>query len=138
MRASWWSFDARAGHGEYRVFPGGGVQSSDRDEVAALRRELAEEIAGVVSVRQPIFSIVRTTGEGELVREIFFLCHLHRFSLSGGPGPEWSHSDPDNRYAVETLDIDEASLRASSLLPGALVEMLIATPDPFDLPSIDV
>jgi len=128
----------RAGRSTYRVFPGGGVQQADDDEVSALKRELEEEIAGVATVCQLVYSIDRPSNPGEMERENFYVCRLHSFSPSGGSGSEWKHADLDNRYFVESIDLDEVSLRASGLLPGDLVEMLVASNDPFALPAINV
>jgi 8-oxo-dGTP pyrophosphatase MutT (NUDIX family) len=127
----------RAGRSTYRVFPGGGVQQTDNDEVSALKRELEEEISGVATVCQLVYSIDRPLNSREVERENFYVCQLHSFSPSGS-GSEWKHEDPDNRYFVETIDMDEVSLRNSGLLPEDLVEMLVASNDPFALPSIDI
>jgi 8-oxo-dGTP pyrophosphatase MutT (NUDIX family) len=128
----------RVGRPVYRVFPGGGVQDVDNDEVSALKRELEEEISGVATVCQPVFSIERSSESREVERETFYVCRLHSYSPRGGTGSEWDHEDPDNRYFVETIDMDEVALRGAGLLPGELVEILVATKDPFALPSIDI
>lgn len=127
----------KVGRPAYRVFPGGGVRLTDQDEVSALMRELNEEISGEATVHQPIYCTERRSSSGELRREIFYICRLLRFSLQGGSGPEWRHFDPDNRYIVESIGMDEAALLGANLLPGELVEILVAASDPFDLPSID-
>jgi 8-oxo-dGTP pyrophosphatase MutT (NUDIX family) len=127
----------RSGRLGYRVFPGGGMQPTDRDEVSALVRELAEEIAAVVTVGRPVYSIDSTSESNEPRRDIFFVCRLHSYSTSGGRGPEWEDLDPDNRYFVESIEMDEASLRSADLVPHEFVDILIAAGDPFDLPSID-
>jgi 8-oxo-dGTP pyrophosphatase MutT (NUDIX family) len=128
----------RAGQPVYRVFPGGGMQASDRDEISALQRELDEEIAGNTTVCQLIYSHERTMSTGEHMRENFYLCRLKSFSLNGGSGPEWKNANPDNRYFVEVLAVDQDSLRGANLLPTEVVDLLIAAPDPFALPKIDV
>lgn len=111
---------------------------TDQDEVSALIRELREEISAEATVQQPVYVTEETSISGELRREIFYVCHLHKFSLQGGSGLEWKHVHPDNLYVVETIEMDEASLRGANLLPSELVEILVTAPNLFDLPSIDV
>jgi 8-oxo-dGTP pyrophosphatase MutT (NUDIX family) len=127
----------RAGHPVYRVFPGGGMQDLDRNEISALRRELDEEISGIATIHQLVHSLERTTSTGKLTRENFYLCRLQRFSFGGGSGPEANPPNVDNRYFVEAIDLSEASLRGASLLPAEVVELLIAASDPFALPALD-
>jgi hypothetical protein len=114
------------------------MQPTDRDEVSALVRELVEELSAVVTVGQPVLSIENASDSNVLTREIFFVCRLHAYSLSGGRGPEWKNKLPNNQYFVEAIEMNEVSLRAANLLPVELVELIIAAADPWELPSIDI
>jgi 8-oxo-dGTP pyrophosphatase MutT (NUDIX family) len=128
----------RAGRPIYRVFPGGGMQPADQNAVSALVRELEEEISAEVTVGQPVLLIESTSSSNVPTREFFFVCRLHSYSSNGGRGAEWNDALPDNRYFVEAIEMDDASLRGADLVPAELVELIIATSDPFALPSIDV
>jgi ADP-ribose pyrophosphatase YjhB (NUDIX family) len=127
----------RTGRPTYHVFPGGGVEPGDVSFEAALVREVAEEIAGVIEVGPCFHEASRVLGNGEDQRELFYLCRLRAYSANGGVGPEWRQNDPDNRYTVKALDLDDTTLRAANLLPSVVVELLCSVKDPFGLPAIE-
>ncbi len=83
---------------EYWVFPGGGVEDTDKNEIAALIRECKEEI-GVNVVVGDIFY--------KNEKEIFFFCEIISGEIGTGKGPEFQkESSYQGTYNFEWIHLD--------------------------------
>jgi 8-oxo-dGTP pyrophosphatase MutT (NUDIX family) len=126
----------RAGRAPYLTFPGGHVEDSDRDLEAALRREVAEELAAGFDVCRPVADLV-TDVAGDERREVFYVIELASYSATGGDGPEWRRRDAGNRYEVVTRTVGPG-LVADNLQPTVLARRLETEGDPRLWPSVEV
>lgn len=72
----------------YWVAPGGGVEWSDLDLIAALERELYEELGAAAEVLATAF-VLEHEMAGKQLEEHFFVCLLQDFDLSKRYGPEF-------------------------------------------------
>lgn len=92
----------------YFVFPGGGVEESDKDKKTALIRECKEELGVDVEVLELIIknSFFRKD-EGEQ-REYFYKCNIIGGKLGTGDGPEFQeNSDYEGTHELEWIKISE-------------------------------
>lgn len=92
----------------YWVAPGGGVEWTDYDLIAALERELYEELGAAATVLATAF-VLEHEKAGKQLEEHFFVCLLHDFDLSKRYGPEFS--DPTRgEFIPEFVPLDKAPL----------------------------
>ncbi|PIR66335.1 MAG: hypothetical protein COU51_04445 [Parcubacteria group bacterium CG10_big_fil_rev_8_21_14_0_10_36_14] len=77
---------------EYWVFPGGGVEESDRSPEQALERECLEEIGVVVRVDNVFADEIK---EDVAERELFYRCEILSGEVGTGKGPEFQ---PGSNY----------------------------------------
>ena len=90
----------------YWVAPGGGVERTDFDLIAALERELYEELGAAATVLATAF-VLEHEKAGKQLEEHFFVCLLHDFDLSKRYGPEFS--DPTRgEYIPEFVQLENA------------------------------
>ena len=83
---------------EYWVFPGGGIEPSDKNPETALQRECREELGTLVRVK-PVFF--------EDEDETFFVCDITEGDLGTGKGPEFEKGTfYQGTYQLEWLPID--------------------------------
>ena len=92
----------------YWVAPGGGVEAHDLDLVAALRRELWEELGAKATVLADAF-VLEHEKAGKALEESFFVCRLDDYDISLRAGPEFD--DPTRGEYIP----DEIALRPSAL-----------------------
>ncbi len=93
----------------YWVAPGGGVESSDPSLIAALERELYEELGARATVLETAF-VLEHQKAGKQLEEHFFLCRLHGYDLSARYGPEFE--DPSRgEYIPEAVPLAAYTLR---------------------------
>lgn len=92
----------------YWVAPGGGVEWTDFDLIAALERELYEELGAAATVLATAF-VLEHEKAGKQLEEHFFVCLLRDFDLSKRYGPEFN--DPARgEFILEFIPLDSASL----------------------------
>jgi len=95
-----------APYGEYYVFPGGGVELSDKSYEDAVKREVLEEFGINVEVVRKLY--YRKINED--IEEYLFLCKYLSGVFGTGKGPEFSH-DPRYRdrgiYSPEIISKDK-------------------------------
>ncbi len=72
----------------YWVAPGGGLEPSDIDLVAALQRELVEELGADALVLETAF-VLEHEKAGKQLEEHFFICLLRQYDVSKRHGPEF-------------------------------------------------
>ncbi len=92
----------------YWVAPGGGVEHGDSDLVAALERELYEELGAAAAVLATAF-VLEHQKAGKHLQEHFFICRLKNYDLSKRYGPEFD--DPTRgEFIPEEIPLDEFAL----------------------------
>lgn len=92
----------------YWVAPGGGVEHGDSDLVAALERELYEELGAAATVLETAF-VLEHQKAGKHLQEHFFICRLKNYDLSKRYGPEFD--DPARgEFIPEEIPLDEFTL----------------------------
>lgn len=92
---------------EYWVFPGGGVEETDEDEFAALRRECREELGVEVVVDSLFFESELHAGK-EKQFERFYECHIIGGELGSGNGPEYRRDgNYVGEYHLEWVALDD-------------------------------
>ena len=94
---------------EYWVFPGGGVEKTDKDHKSALIRECDEELG--VEVR--VGGLVTTYEFGEAGNEqceYFYSCEITGGELGTGSGPEFQEGTHyEGMYALEWVPLKDFS-----------------------------
>ena len=92
----------------YWVAPGGGVESQDSDLIAALERELYEELGARAIVLETAFVLEHHIA-GKQLEEHFFVCLLQEYDLSKRYGPEFA--DPARgEYIPQEVPLDALAL----------------------------
>jgi ADP-ribose pyrophosphatase YjhB (NUDIX family) len=100
----------------YWTAPGGGIKATDISVVAALERELAEELGAVAVVGSRLLVISSDTGSGVAEQEIF-AARLVSMDSAVRCGEEWS--DPSRGiYEIVHVPLDEVC--GINLKPDAL------------------
>jgi 8-oxo-dGTP pyrophosphatase MutT (NUDIX family) len=108
----------RPGQPVYWVLPGGHVDPGDADAEAALRREIAEEIAGDPQIVS-LLHIMDTGAE----RQYFYLARVTRWSFEDRTGPEFTEPGR-GQYQLEEIPLTTAGLSGIDLKPDALAVLL--------------
>lgn len=108
----------RPGQPVYWVLPGGHVDPGDADAEAALRREIAEEIAG----DPQIASLLHVIDKGD-ERQYFYLAQIERWSFEERTGPEFTEPGR-GEYRLEEVPLTTDGLSAVHLKPDAVAALL--------------
>ncbi|WP_222709545.1 NUDIX domain-containing protein [Microbispora sp. CSR-4] len=108
----------RAGREPYWITPGGGVEDTDADPEAALRRELDEELGATAGPALHVFTLVEP---GRL--STVFACRLVSLDLSRRSGPEFLEPDI-GLHEVRRVRPEEA--RTLNMVPPELGEYISA------------
>ncbi|WP_405584084.1 NUDIX domain-containing protein [Streptomyces sp. NBC_01190] len=118
----------KPGIAPYWLTPGGGVETSDPNILAALDREIDEELGGKVSDAVPAF--VDTTehiaddGSHGVKVQYFFVCRLESMDLSRRHGPEVEQ--PVGEYDVVRVPFTRLGLASVDIVPLTLRHYLDA------------
>lgn len=92
----------------YWVAPGGGRESADVDLIAALERELYEELGADAIVLDTAF-VLEHEKAGKQLEEHFFICLLRQYDLSKRDGPEFK--DPTRgEFIPEAIPLSSRDL----------------------------
>jgi ADP-ribose pyrophosphatase YjhB (NUDIX family) len=114
----------KPGQAPYWTTPGGGVEDTDASAVAALRRELAEELGAEAAGAEQVFLFSSPSDAGVAVQR-FFVARLVKLNEAARSGPEFS--DPvRGGYAVERVELLGDDLAGVDLKPGALKDFILA------------
>ncbi len=107
----------------YWVAPGGGVEWADVDLIAALERELYEELGAEATVLATAF-VLEHEKAGKQLEEHFFVCRLGGFDLSKRYGPEFN--DPSRgQFIPEFVKLERAQLQAINFQTPELRDWMI-------------
>ena len=94
---------------EYWVFPGGGIEKTDKDNVSALIRECKEEL-GVEVLIGDLFTVYKFEGVGEERYEYFYFCEITSGVLGTGSGSEFQEgTNYKGMYALEWISLKDFS-----------------------------
>ncbi len=116
------SDDPSKPYGEYYVFPGGGLEESDKNLEAGVAREVLEEFGIIVDVKEKLYY---REIENEL-DEYLFRCEYVSGTLGTGTGPEFS-GDPkyaDRGEYIPTI-ISKKDIKNIRLIPEEFKKNLI-------------
>lgn len=113
----------RPGQAPYWVFPGGGIEPYDRSAEACLRREVAEEVGGVIEILKLVYEHRRPHLDGGQQNELFFVCRLMQWD-GRQTGPEFVEANGE--YALELFPRDAKRLSSIDLRPEAVKNVLVA------------
>ena len=106
----------------YWVTPGGGVEDTDENLEAALKREIMEEIGGQIEIMGVVFELQRPLPDDLIQYTTFFSCKLLDYDLTQQSGPEFL--DPSSgRYTIEEIDL--AAIPTLNLKPSELKDFLM-------------
>lgn len=122
----------KPGQPPYWITPGGGVEPGDESVIAALHREVAEELgAKVVDVIPAFLDTVpyslRDDGEpadgqplppGAVKVQHFFVCRLAGMDPARRHGPEVE--EPRGTYEIVRIPFSDAGIRAVEVVPPSL------------------
>lgn len=118
----------KPGIAPYWLTPGGGVEEEDGGILAALHRELDEELGGKIT--DPVPAFVDTTehladdGSHGVKVQFFFVCRLESMDLSRRHGPEIEH--PCGEYEVVRVPFSRMGLASVDIVPLTLRHYLDA------------
>lgn len=122
----------RPGSPVYWTTPGGGIEPTDADPVAALRRELDEELGATVGAVRQVFVMAEQTPVGDYL-STFYVCRLASMDPTRRHGPEFE--DPARgRYDIERFPCTPEALAGIGLRPALLAGYLRANIT--DLPNL--
>ena len=111
----------------YWVAPGGGVEDCDESLVAALERELREELGARAIVLHTAFVLEHRIADKQL-EEHFFVCLLLDYDLSKRYGPEFT--DPARgEYIPQEAPLDARALRSLNIKTEQLRDWLLRNLD---------
>jgi ADP-ribose pyrophosphatase YjhB (NUDIX family) len=114
----------KPGQAPYWTAPGGGVEETDASVMAALHRELAEELGADAAGASQVFLFSSPSDAGVAVQH-FFVARLVSLDESARSGPEFS--DPSRGgYELDRVDLRGDELVSSDLKPTALKEFILA------------
>lgn len=111
----------------YWVTVGGGIDPEDSDPEAAMRREVREEIGGIVGPAQQIFVHTEPKPDG-VRRSHFFLARLIHMDLAAATGSEFTQPGRGT-YEVQRIPFTTAGIASIRLLPPQLADYLAAHAD---------
>lgn len=94
---------------EYWVFPGGGIEESDKNNEAALTRECKEEL-GVDVLVGDLFTTSSLGDVGKEQLEHFYYCEITGGKLGTGTGPEFQEgTNYEGMYSLEWVSLSNFS-----------------------------
>lgn len=108
---------------DFWVFPGGGVEEDDADEIMALKRECMEELGVGVSGEEYVCSeLVAFDGIDQEHR--FYMCKISGGSVGSGNGPEYANNGLyEGLHVPEWISLDE--LRKKNVKPDNIKRMIL-------------
>lgn len=114
----------RSGIPPYWVAPGGGIEESDASPLAALEREVAEELGARITIEQRAFILEYLDPAGKGVRQEYYLCRLLEYDLARRSGPELSEAGR-GEYIPAEVPLTRAALDPLNIRPDALKAYLL-------------
>jgi 8-oxo-dGTP pyrophosphatase MutT (NUDIX family) len=118
----------KPGLAPYWLTPGGGVETDDPTVVAALHRELHEELGAKVTDVVPAFvdTVEHITEDGSHGVKVqhFFVCRLESMDLSQRHGPEVDA--PEGEYEVVRVPFSRLGIASVGIVPLTLRHYLDA------------
>jgi 8-oxo-dGTP pyrophosphatase MutT (NUDIX family) len=118
----------KPGIAPYWLTPGGGVEDDDANILAALHREIDEELGGKIT--DPVPAFVDTTehiaadGSHGVKVQYFFVCRLESLDLARRHGPEID--EPVGEYEVVRVPFSRLGLASVDIVPLTLRHYLDA------------
>jgi 8-oxo-dGTP pyrophosphatase MutT (NUDIX family) len=118
----------KPGLAPYWLTPGGGVEDGDAGIIAALHREIDEELGG--KIIDPVPAFVDTTehiaddGSHGVKVQYFFVCRLESMDLSRRHGPEIEQ--PTGDYEVVRVPFSRMGIASVDIVPLTLRHYLDA------------
>ena len=107
----------------YWVAPGGGVEACDHNLIAALHRELSEELGANATVLKTAFVLEHRIA-GKQLEEHFFVCLLQDYDLSKRNGPEFA--DPARgEFIPQEVPLEAAALCAINIKTRQLRDWML-------------
>lgn len=110
---------------EYWVFPGGGIEETDKSIEDGLKRECLEELGVIVEVRDLFFE-KPSLAPNELGQpELFYICKIISGEVGTGDGPEFADRDIEKygTYKVEWIPL--ALIKDKTVYPLDLRDKII-------------
>jgi 8-oxo-dGTP diphosphatase len=108
---------------DYFVFPGGGVDTGESPEQAAIR-ETMEELGIEIAIKQKVAEIQL----GQRSRQVYFLVEQTGGEFGTGIGEEYTDSDPDNPeegiYIPIWMPIDELLIH-QNIYPADVARLVV-------------
>lgn len=118
----------KPGLAPYWLTPGGGIEDEDAGILAALHREIDEELGG--KIVDPVPAFVDTTehiaadGSHGVKVQYFFVCRLESMDLSRRHGPEIEQ--PSGEYEVVRVPFSRMGIASVDIVPLTLRHYLDA------------
>jgi 8-oxo-dGTP pyrophosphatase MutT (NUDIX family) len=110
----------------YWVTPGGGVEPEDPTILAAMHREVSEEIGGTVAGAVPVYVDTEPTtgpdGTAGVKVQFFFACRLVSMDPALRHGPEVEH--PNGSYETVRVPFTREGIAAVDLSPASVSDYL--------------
>jgi ADP-ribose pyrophosphatase YjhB (NUDIX family) len=115
---------SKPGTDPYYVFPGGGLEHDDNNELEkGLLRELSEEAdAEVQEIVCPVY-LIRRDKETEVEYEVYFLVKLDAWSGLNRSGPEFSEST-EGQYLLEEFELSHNVISRLNIKPAEVKDYL--------------
>ncbi len=119
---------SKPGLAPYWITPGGGIESEDASIVAALHREVDEELGAKITDVVPVFvdtvEHIADDGSHGVKVQFFFACRLESMDLSLRHGPEID--SPEGEYEVVRVPFSRLGIASVDIVPLTLRHYLDA------------
>lgn len=108
---------------EYWVFPGGGLDPTDKTEHEGLQRESLEELGVSVNVGNLFHDLTAPIGD-EVQQELFYYCEIVSGELGTGTGPEFQvGTSYEGLYSIEWVSLKE--IQSMDVVPHVVRDLLV-------------
>jgi len=112
------------GH-EYWVFPGGGIDDTDKSLEEGLKRECLEELGVVIEVGDLLMEkfYVLDNSQGQI--QYFYNCKIISGKVGTGTGPEWNGRDIEKYGTYEVVWMPVLELKDKTVYPFEVRDKII-------------
>jgi 8-oxo-dGTP diphosphatase len=117
---------------EYWVFPGGGLDDTDKSLEDALKRECLEELGVNVEIRDLLMNkfYILDNFQGQV--QYFYNCNIVSGKVGTGTGPEWNGRDVEKYGIYEVVWIPISEFKDKTVYPFEVRDIILMKNETLD------